>query len=84
MVSNMNAIGTDIYLFYSATSIFNYKYDTNFYANNSIYIIDEPINKTLISKLLSIYFFKAVIYDNDEIQEYPCYYGDGNQWNLIE
>ena len=48
----------------------------------TIYILTGTQNITL-SKILQTNISKAYIYQNNKIQEYPCYYGDGTKWNLI-
>lgn len=70
-------IDTNLYLLYNS-KIFKLNRK-----NNYIYTIVGTTYKAQLTKLLSTYFSNAYIYDNDELQEYSCYYGDGTRWNLI-
>lgn len=47
--------------------------------NKNIYVLQDSI-----FKYKDIDWCFAYIYDDNEIKKYPCYYGDGEKWNLIE
>lgn len=80
------AIGNDVYLFGgfgSATKAYKYQPGTPL-SNGYIYILTpDDAYKVKLSKLLQMYFYNAYIYDNNALLDYPCYYGDGTNWNLI-
>ena len=70
---------------FNGNSYYTYLYNMSAsYENNNIYYEMNPKYKVSLTKSLSVYFSKAFIYKDDKIQEYPCYWGDGSKWNLIE
>ena len=73
------AIGSVIYLLGDSV----YKYGTTKFKNKNLYIETAPFFKVNINKSLPIYISNAKIYDDNEFKDYPCYYGDGEKWNLI-
>ena len=44
----------------------------------------KTYSKVNLTDLLTLKLQYASIYKDNAWQEYPCYYGDGEQWNLIE
>lgn len=61
-----------------------YKYNITDFQNKEILVQSKELYKTKLTKQLEAYFNNAFIYDDDELKPYPCYYGDGTKWNLIE
>ena len=78
------AIGADIYLFggdKSKTSA--YKYQLKSLNNKTVVIENKALHAIKLNKVLQMYISNAVIYDNNELQKYPIYIGDGTQWKQI-
>ena len=73
---------TDIYLFGGANYGTNaYVYRNTNTTNKSVVVeIQDCINKIILSKILEAYFSDAKIYDSNALQEYPLYYGNGEEW----
>ena len=89
-------VGTDIYLFdiydrvvvgqsTASTRHFDLKYNTIKAVSNKtvLILVDKKLFKTSLNENINIYISGANIYDNDALQEYPSYYGDGEKWNLM-
>ena len=78
-------IDTNIYLFGGS----DYETDAYIYLNinttNKTIVIEISgyLFKVLLNKKVEIYFSGAKIYDNGALQDYTTYYGDGEQWNLL-
>ena len=78
-------IDTNIYLFGGS----DYETDAYIYLNinttNKTIVIEISgyLFKVLLNKKVEIYFSGAKIYDNGTLQDYQTYYGDGEQWNLL-
>lgn len=51
--------------------------------NKTIFIETKQKYKTLLNKVLSIYFSNAYISTDTELLEYPVYYGNGQEWIKI-
>ena len=85
------AIKTNIYLLgggYYGNEVDAYVYAyvyINIGTTNKTIVIEISgyLFKVLLNKKVEIYFSGAKIYDNDTLQDYPTYYGDGEQWNLL-
>lgn len=69
-----------IYLFANRVNIYSVIQTTN----KSILIKVQNAYKTKLTKTLETYFSNAQIYDNDQLLEYPVYYGNGQEWVKIE
>ncbi len=52
--------------------------------NKTIFIESQKTFKANLTKILKIYFSNAYIYDNNNIVEYPVYYGNGEEWINIK
>ena len=89
-------VGTDIYLFNiydkvvygqitTSTRYFDAKYNTIKAVSNKtvLILVNKKLFKTSLNENINIYISGANIYDNDALQEYPSYYGDGEKWNLM-
>ena len=83
------AIDTNIYLLGSSDSSNrqnNYKYRIVTNTQNKTVVIEIKNQGLglLLNKILEIYFSNAKIYDNNILQDYPTYYGNGEEWILLE
>lgn len=79
-------VGTELYFFGGSTygeTMNAYKCTIPFLKNNYIYIIGSEAYKLKLNKKVSLHFNKAQLYKDDEIKNYPCYYGNGIAWNAI-
>lgn len=82
------SIDSSIYLFTyndEDENYYAYQYIASFNIENKTILIATEYYalKVLLSKYVEIYFSGAKIYDNNALQDYPTYYGDGTQWNLL-
>ena len=82
------SIDSNIYLFtYNEEdeNYYAYQYIASFNVENKTILITTEyyVLKVLLNKHIEIYFSGAKIYDNDTLQDYPTYFGDGEQWNLL-
>lgn len=68
-----------IYLFANRVNMYSVIQTTN----KSILIKIQNAYKTKLTKTLEIYFSNAQIYDNNQLLEYPVYYGNGQEWIKI-
>lgn len=79
-----------IYFYYRSTPIGQllnlYKYNTDEIIQNKTVIIEinPSVTQALLNENFVINFSNVKIYDNDTLQDYPCYYGNGNKWVLVE
>lgn len=60
-----------------------YKYQLKILDNNTIVIENKSLHEIKLNKILQMYISNAMIYDNNELQKYPVYMGDGTQWKQI-
>lgn len=84
---NALVLNSNIYLFGDNINLYpnyTYKYNIPNFQNKEILVQNKELFKTKLTKQLQTYFNNAFIYDDDELKLYPCYYGDGTKWNLIE
>ena len=79
-------VGADIYLFGtsandSSNELVSNKYTDMDMQNKSIIIKIKPYSfRLLLNEIFELYFSEAKIYDDNAIQVYPTYYGDGTKW----
>ena len=77
-------VSKDIYLI-GSNNLENYKYRTNKEVSNKNILIEVKKHGTKLelNKVLETLFSNAKIYDNGELQDYLTYYGNGEEWILL-
>lgn len=82
------SVDSNIYLFTfneDDENYYAYQYIASFNIENKTILVGTEYYtlKVLLKNNFEIYFSGAKIYDNGALQDYPVYYGNGTQWNLL-
>lgn len=78
-------VSKDVYLIGGSNDLGNYKYRTNKEVSNKNILIEVKKHGTKLelNKVLETLFSNVKIYDNGELQDYLTYYGNGEEWILL-